>query len=331
MPSDHAAKGKTKHFMYCPWTGLGLYNGFRGNRWLKNRIKVFKQFVLPSLRAQTCQDFTLWCSWRPEERFNGIVRDFVQELKAESFEVIHTYSGVCFYDDKYPLEEAKERLAKALHEASYELVNATEGEHGYEFVLMTIQPSDDCYRRDAVAKIQEAFQKNKDVWAFGFSQGYLMDYTDGRLAHWDPKTNPPFYTLKFPRPVFIEPLKHMHHTALKVDAGPYKAGTPLPSHEYVGDCLTYEITTERGFLVGCHTGNISTGFDNPFRGDWVGPTVLQEFGLQGVPLFKVPFSVRGAIFKALPYSVKRKLRYWAGEKRWLLRPVFAVVYNFLRA
>ena len=40
------SKGKFKHLIYCPFTGLGLYNGFRGNRWLKNRIKIFKEFVV---------------------------------------------------------------------------------------------------------------------------------------------------------------------------------------------------------------------------------------------------------------------------------------------
>ena len=59
-----------KHLIYCPFTGLGLYGGFRGNRWLQNRIQIFKQFVIPSLKAQTNKDFTLWISWRPEEKNN---------------------------------------------------------------------------------------------------------------------------------------------------------------------------------------------------------------------------------------------------------------------
>ena len=39
--------GKYKHLMYMPFSGLGLYNGFRGNRWLKNRIKICKLRIRP--------------------------------------------------------------------------------------------------------------------------------------------------------------------------------------------------------------------------------------------------------------------------------------------
>ncbi len=72
---------KIKHLMYVPFTGLGLYNGFRGNRWLKNRIEIFKQFVIPSLLNQTDQDFILWVSWRREEKNNPIIKEFKQYLE----------------------------------------------------------------------------------------------------------------------------------------------------------------------------------------------------------------------------------------------------------
>src|SRR3990167_2742486 len=54
-------KNKFIHFFACPFTGLGLHAGFRGNVWLKNRIHIFEQFVLPSLLLnQTNTDFILW-------------------------------------------------------------------------------------------------------------------------------------------------------------------------------------------------------------------------------------------------------------------------------
>ena len=72
----------TKHLIYCPFTGLGLYNGFRGNRWLKNRIKIFKQYVVPSLLNQSNQNFILWVSWRPEERNNIIISTLFKYLNS---------------------------------------------------------------------------------------------------------------------------------------------------------------------------------------------------------------------------------------------------------
>lgn len=328
--TNRESKDKYKHLMYMPFTGLGLYQGFRGNRWLKNRIKICKQFVIPSLQAQTEQNFTLWISWRPEERYNSIVKDFQNWLDQTGLNVIHTFSGVCFYDDKYPEKEAKERLVSAVHGAMIELVNATEGETGCEWVLMTIQPSDDCYHRNAVKGIQTVFKELPTLEAFGFEQGYLMNYQTEEIAEWNPKTTPPFYTIKFPRPIFINPLEHVEYTALKKDSGPYKKGTPIPSHEYVKDCLRTGYVKERGFLVGTHGENISTIWNHPYRGVWLNKEVLKDFGLEDIPPLKLPFSLRRKIFSKLPHKVLRKIRYWAGEKQWILRPIFSLIYNGLR-
>ena len=330
-PINTESKDKYKHLMYCPFTGLGLYQGFRGNRWLKNRIKIFKEFVVPSLQAQTSKDFTLWISWRPEEKFNKHTKELIKYLETTDLDVIHTFSGVCFYDDKYPPEQAQERLVSAIHGSMVELVNATEGDFGYEWVLMTIQPSDDCYSKHVVAGVQKTFRAMPELQAMGFRKGYLMNYQTKELAEWNPKTNPPFYTIKFPRPVFINPFQHVQYTALKHDVPGYKAGTPLPSHEWVSDCFKYGVTDDRGFLVGTHGENISTVFNHPYKGDTVDPKVLEDFGLDSVEPLKLPFSIGRKIFTSLPYKAQRKLRYLAGEKKWILRPFFAIIYNLLRS
>lgn len=326
-------QGKFKHFMYCPFTGLGLYNGFRGNRWLRNRIQIFKQFVIPSLQAQSNKNFTLWISWRPEEKRNPIVKEFQKYLETiKDFETIHTFTGVCFYDDKYPPKEARDRLLTAVHGACREqLVSATTDDTGYEWVYMTIQPSDDLYHKNTVEFIQSFFSKNPQFGAVGFRKGYIMDYQTKRLAEWNPKTNPPFYTIKFQRHEFINPIQHVKHTELKHDVPGYPKGTPLPSHEWVGDAFKYAVVDQRGFLVGTHSDNISTVFDHPYaNGDLTGAPILKDFGIENVPSLSVPFSLRRAMFKKLPYKIKRKLRYLAGEKKWILRPLFSLIYNGLR-
>lgn len=304
--------------MYCPWTGLGLYNGFRGNRWLRNRITIFKQFVVPSLQAQTNKNFTLWCSWRPEEKKNPYVKELIKYLEGiKEFKTLHTFGGVCFWDDKYPDKEAHERLVTNLHRTMVDLVDATGADGECDWVYMTIQPSDDCYHKNTVKALQEIFETT-DFQAIGFSQGYVMNYRTKELAEWNPKTNPPFFTIKFPRDIFIDPLKHLTYT------GPYK------SHEYVGDKLKYGQIPERGFLVGTHSDNISTVFDHPYTGAKV-EDVLDDFGLENVAELVVPFSLGRIILRKLPYKVLRKLRFLAGEKKWILRPVFGLVYNLLRS
>lgn len=301
--------------MYVPWTGLGLFGGFRGNRWLKNRIKVFKQFVIPSLQAQSNKNFTLWCSWRPEEKRNPHVQAFIHYLESiTEFTSIHTFHGICFWDDKYPDEVANNRLLTNLHDTLGEMIDYTGGKNEYEWVLMTIQPSDDCYAKHVVSFLQNAFS-DKDlakVQAIGFSKGYMMDYLTKEVSEYNPETNPPFFTIKFPREIFIDPLKHAQYT------GPYK------SHEYVGDKLKYVQIQERGFLVGCHGENISTTYVHPYKGKVLNQDILKDFGLENVPPLEIRTSLRRAVLRRLPHKVQRKLRYWIGERFW------QKLYEFLR-
>ena len=308
-----------KHFLHCPWTGLGIYNGFRGNRWLKNRIKVFKQFVIPSLLAQTNKNFVLWCAWRHNEKSNPYVQDLIRWLEKIPLKVVHTFSGICFYDDKYPDDIAKDRLLTSIHGSMGELLN-TIGDA--EKVLMTIQPSDDVYYSGAVEEIQR--ELSGDIEGVGYSKGYIMNYNTMDIKEYNPTTNPPFYTIKFTRKQFSEPLEHFNYTAIKKDVGKYKAGTPIPSHEYVGDAIKYKILNKRGFLVGTHGENISTIFNHPFAGDAVDRDILNNFGLENVEPIKIKYTIRRKILHKLPPNLQRKLRYWLSER------LFNKIYEFLR-
>lgn len=303
---------KIVHFLHVPWTGLGLYGGFRGNRWLRNRIAIFKQFVVPSIEAQTSKDFVLWCAWRYEERSNEQVKELKKYLDNRGIKNVFTYSGICFWDDKYPDDVAYSRLSLAVHGSMGALLE----EIGQaEEVLMTIQPSDDCYHKHMVEETQQFFKDNKDTHVFGYKMGYVMDYTTLRLKDWNPKTTPPFYTIRFPKDTFVEPLKHLQYT------GPYK------SHEYVKDYLPALYKEYRGFIVGTHGENISTVFDHPYTGNeyMLKDATLNNFGLMDVMPLKIKLSVRKLLLRKLPHWLRRKLRYYLGEK------IFSKLYDFLRS
>lgn len=302
-----------RHFMYVPFTGLGLYGGFRGNRWLRNRIKVFKAFTVPSLKAQENQDFTIWVSWRREERTNKQVIELKQYLDdmfgAER--VVFTYHGCCFWDDKYDDETANTRLLKALHGSLTDLVNYV---GDVDDVIMTIQPSDDCYRRDYTDTVQTLFTENPNVNLVTAEKGYIMNYQTLQLKEYTPKTNPPFFSIRFKKKDFIEPFRHAKWT------GPYK------SHEYVIDYLSYRKLTGNVFLVGTHGENISTHFDHPYGSAYFGghDQTLADFGLADAEPLKIRYSIRKQIMRKLPHGWRRKLRYYVGER-------FAnKIYNFLR-
>lgn len=300
---------KIKHFMVVPFTGLGNYNGYRGAKWLKSRIQIFKQFVIPSLQNQTNKNFILHCCWRAKERDNPYVKELIKYLEGiKEFKTIHTFHGILFWDDKYPDLEARDRLLSSIHASMGDLINLTAD---CDFILETLQPSDDCYHKTAIQGIQTVFNKLPALQAFGFKNGYLINYNTKEVAEYNPLTNPPFFTIKFPREVFIDPLKHAQYISIKFDSkdGKYKAGTPYPSHEYIGEALNYGTVEHRGFLVGTHGTNISTHWNIPYKGESVNQEVLKEFGIYDVP----PLKIRIGLFKRLPHRVQRKLRYWFGE------------------
>ena len=295
-------------------TGLGLYGGHRGNRWLKNRIRIFKQFVLPSLLNQTSKNFVLWASFRYEDRDCPIIKKFKEDLDSiGDFKTVFTFNGVCFWDDKYSDEVAYTRLIDSVHGSMGDLINVM-GEA--ETILMTIQPSDDCYIGTMVEDVQRIFHET-DYQVVAYQKGYVMDYVDRKLAEWNPGTNPPFFTIKFPRKTFVDPYQHVQYT------GPYK------SHEYVGDELNLLPIYDRGYLVGTHGENISTIFKHPFTGGHfhgdVKDLILERFGLHKVPNLKIRFGIRKAVMRRLPHGWQRKLRYIFGEKS------FARFYNWIRS
>ncbi len=305
----------TTHFLYMPLTGLGLYGGHRGKRWLRNRLKIFKQFVLPSLVNQTNKNFILWVSVRHEDRYDPLIKEFREFLEGiQEFKTVFTYAGVCFWDDKFPDAVAFDKLVASIHNSIPELLNVM-GEA--KTVLMTIQPSDDVYHLGMVDEVQKFFAENQVTQVYGYKKGFVMDYINRRLSEWNPETTPPFYTIRFPRETFANAMKHVKYI------GPYK------SHEYVKDFLPAYYTDERGFLVGTHGENISTIFNHPYNGhEYLGDNVdinLEKFGLAGVLPLKLKPSLRRSFMRMLPYGWQRKLRYLIGEK------FFAKIYDSLRS
>lgn len=290
---------KMIHFLATPFTGLGLYQGFRGNHWLANRIKIFKHFVLPSLLAQTNHEFVHWIAWRPEEAANPLVQELERELnQLRDYRFIFTYGGCFFYDDKYDPVIAAGRLLGSL-ETNLSQLEKTVGDA--EVVYMTIQPSDDCYLSHAVSDIQS--HKFKARQSLGYKQGYIMNYQTLEIAEYNPETIPPFFTIMFPREDFLDPQKHYDYT------GPYV------SHEYIAKHTSFAALPGRGFIVGTHGENVSTHFNHPFKGRLLTleeqEKVLIQAGLFGVePLIVSKNKERLRLQNTLgllPLPVRRRL------------------------
>lgn len=307
---------KSVFLAYVPFTGLGLYGGFRGNRWLRNRIKIFKQFVIPSLINQTDQDFAIWVGWRPEERTNKHVIDLKKWLdKVCPGKAVFTFGGLCFWDDKFSDDIERGRLAEHLHYTMPELFDVL-GQA--DEVIMLIQPSDDLYEKHAIRRMKDAFASDPSLQAVTYTHGFHVNYLNKEIHPYIPTTNPPFFAYRMPKDVFTDPHKHMEWT------GPYK------SHEYIGDKMKLWKIPGPGFMVGSHTENISTHSNHPFIKMDVNfrpedkDFILGEFGILSAPNLELPKSLRKWVMRKLPHGWQKKFRYLMGES------AFGRFYSFIR-
>ncbi len=297
---------KLVHLLYTPFTGLGLYGGYRGDAWLRNRIRVFKSFVLPSLLSQSNRNFILWCSWRPEDRKNQLVIDFKSFLESfRGFSYVFTFDGICIYDDKFDDKTAKGRLLNSLSKTLPEL-NQVVGDA--EWVYMTIQPSDDLYDTEAINTIQ--FQEPKEKKAVGWKRGYVMDYSTKQTALYDPDTTPPFTTFIFPKETFLDPQKHFDYI------GPYK------SHEFVPDYFSYQELPGRAFCVGTHGANISTTWNHPYKGPELEGYEREVAWLK--------FGVWDSDPVTVPKSITIKLRSVINSLPKPLHDLLRIIYHYVR-
>jgi hypothetical protein len=270
------------HILYVPFLGMGKID--RGDKWLKNRLEIFKRYVLNALCNQSNLSFTLWLSFRPEDEFNPIVKDFERGMhQIRAMSPVFTYNGLCFWDDKFSEEEAGEKLYNNLRKSLPFLKQHVD--HADE-VYLTIQPSDDMFLASAVSDIQKADFKGKKV--VGWTKGFTIRYDTKEIANYDPTTIPPFFTIRFPKDTFLDPEKHMEWS------GPYK------SHEFVKD-LGFEELQGRKFVVGCHGGNISTTFDT-FKGRSLTKEEQEKVLLETATYFTEPI-----VIKQNPRLLARKL------------------------
>jgi hypothetical protein len=234
----------------------------------------------------------------------------LRQLRA--FPFIFTYGGLCFEDDKYDRPESLNRLRTNLTRTLPYLQTVVSQE---DTILMTIQPSDDMYMSYAIHDIQEKAKdfKNKPM-SIGYREGYIMNYLTLELAEYarhdwradetssyTTNTIPPFFTVVFPRSIFLDPEAHMKWT------GPYR------SHEYIGDHTLYNTLPGAGFVVGTHGENVSTTWNHRYKGRILEgdekEKVLIQSGLYKVEPLKLQVDkkrqVENKIVKYLPKPLKR--------------------------
>lgn len=222
--------------LHIPFTGLGKFNGYRGDEWFERRIELFHKYTLKSLLQQTEQDFLIWCSFRPEEKNNPLIKTIKIQHKH-----IFTFGGIPIWDDTKENEE----------QGLLERLKLTLPEVGKEDIKLVNIASDDMYSEEVIASIKE--QPFEEGITLTHRLGYVYGIDD-RLAEWNPTTHPPFHTIMYSNDTFTDPKKHFDFIKR------YK------SHETIPKIFKEIRMPDRRYCVLVHNANISTIFDHPFKG-----------------------------------------------------------------
>lgn len=276
-------------------TGVGLYGGYRGDEWFAERIKIFKQYTLKSLQAQTCQNFVIWISFRPQEERNPLTSELANYLKANDVSYVLTFDGLMYHDDKFSngFKNKAKNMARIARDAfrnnrtirevlpAFKEVYVNKNESlrtrlkksldvmkphfgKSQWIAVSRIDSDDMFNKILVDTVQnfEPF-----LGALTCNKGLIYNTTTGELAEWNPPTNPPFHTIFFDSDTFFDVAKHLaffkdfksHEDIPKVFAT-----APLPEYMY---CVTTHNPKN----------HISTTWNHPFRGRAVDPALLNNY------------------------------------------------------
>lgn len=208
---------------------------------------------------------------------------------------IMTYDGLMYWDDKFSkgfvnrgmnaariirdcyrakeykllipslfrlFKDPNKTLLRRIEKSTHELKKILDFQDA-NYIYVTRIDSDDMFHKEAVAEIQRIMPFEG---ALVYNKGYVYDLKSGKMATWEPKNNPPFYTIIFLGSKFFNPLEHLrlykdfqsHEDVPRV----FTPSKPLPDFRY---CV----------LV--HSQHISTSFSHAFKGEEVDSKLINDF------------------------------------------------------
>jgi hypothetical protein len=235
------------HFLYCPFSGLGKYDKQRTTEYWDYRVKIFEKFTLPSLLNQSNKNWTLWISFRPQDKNAEFVVTLAHILSDSQVSYVFTFNGIAMWDDR-GLENNDtllERTKLNIEELKPFIKD--------DWVYITSIGSDDMLAKDAVAEIQK--QEPQAKKALYFLSGFIFDSRTEQLADWNRDTPCSKYTVIYPKEVILDAQKWWDYE--------YSC---LKSHEYITTCYTAIQLPDRLYACVVHGANISTDWLHKFRG-----------------------------------------------------------------
>lgn len=282
-----------KHLVYIPFRGVGIDQ--RDDKWFEDRIRIFLDYTLPSLLNQTVQDFTIWLSFRPQDKNSPLVRKLNRHLGTETkTPFVMTFDGLMYYDDKFSpflwprikncgriirscwrnksVKGLPAGITEVFQDKNSTLPERVKNSLRYVGdpstpVAITRIDSDDMFHAKSLEYVRASAEGECVV---ALKDGYVYNTSSGELAFYDPKTNPPFHTLFLGRlDGYLEAIKNY-----KSHEDVFKLGLPVRL-----------IRDERLYCVGIHNpkNHISTIWNHPFRGEIITEgkyEILKQFDIK---------------------------------------------------
>lgn len=258
-------------FMHIIQTQITGKQGTRSldkqKEWLETRIKIFKNYTIKSLLNQSEQNYLHWISFRPEEKDDPSVKDLEAFLKSFNYNFVFTFFGFQYPHPKFQTEEFKKTIPERLANSLLEVKQFYNKEKA---VYLTVIDSDDLYHKDAFKEIQSHIFRTKG--ALYFQTGYVYDLNSKKLADWNPKTCPPFFTILYSAEVFFDAKQHLI----------YRPGY-LP-HMKIPVVFKAIKLSDRKYMYGVHGLNDTTTWGHEYRGkeyldDKDKHKILKDFGI----------------------------------------------------
>lgn len=286
------------HFCYIPFTGVGLYGGYRGDEWYRYRIQLFKDFTLKSLLNQSQKNFVLWISFRPEEENNSLTAELANWLKEKELNYIFTFNGLMYWDDKFSkgiLQKVKNcgrivrgcwrnktwnnffsSIKEIYIDKNSTLKMRLSESLGFlkkyfseaDWIYVTRLDSDDMFHQSAFEEIQAVLPF---LGALTYHRGFVYNKDTDEIAEYHPKTNPPFHTIIFDNKTFFNAKNYLAY---------FK---DFKSHEDISRIFTSIQLSDWRYCVLTDNSkhHISTIWNHPFKGEKVinKRYILSEFGI----------------------------------------------------
>ena len=255
-----------KHFLYVPFSGLGKYDKQRTEEYWHYRVDIFRKFTLKSLLNQGCKDFTLWISFRPQDKESNFVNEIEMYLKDTGLDYVFTFDGVIMWDDR-GLENNDTLLERT--KKTLEILNKRIVDENY--IYITGLGSDDMLSEEAIWEIQREIPQTKK--ALYYLSGWIFDARTEQLAEWNRDTPCSKYTIMYPREVFQDAKKYWDYEF-----------ECLKSHEYITTCYQAKQLKDGRYCCVVHGANISTDWFHKFRGQEIfdikeKKLILKRFGI----------------------------------------------------